>query len=81
MKGVFQFGKKRKLAPRYIGSIEVLKKVGAVAYELALPLDFPPMHLVLHVVMLRKYVKDPSHILQHHSVPLSSNLTFETQPV
>ncbi|GKE21774.1 hypothetical protein Tco_1433286, partial [Tanacetum coccineum] len=36
-KGVIRFGKKRKLAPRYVGSFEILKRIGPVAYQLRLP--------------------------------------------
>ena len=38
MKGVTRFGKKGKLAPRYIGPFEILEKVNLTAYKLALPL-------------------------------------------
>ena len=34
-RGVVRFGKRRKLLPRYIGLLEVLERVGIVAYRLA----------------------------------------------
>jgi len=35
-KGIFKFRKKGKLSPSFIGPFEILKKVGALAYKLAL---------------------------------------------
>ena len=55
------FGKKGKLSPRYIGSFEILERVGKVAYKLALPSELSMAHNVFHMSMLRKYVSDPSH--------------------
>ena len=63
MKGVIRFGKKGKSSPRYVGPFEILERVGKVAYKLALPSNFPNVHLVIHVSMLKKYLPDPSHVI------------------
>ena len=54
-RGVVKFGKQGKLSSRFIGPFEVLKKVGAVSYWLALPPSLSCVHEVFHVSMLRKY--------------------------
>ena len=52
-----------------------------MAYRLALPPDLSSVHPVFHVSMLRKYVHDPSHIIQLQSVQLDENLSYTEQPV
>ena len=81
MKGVMRFGKKGKLAPRYIGSFEILERIGVIAHRLALPPNMSQVHPVFHISMLRKYILDPSHVLQPQSVELNEDLTFEEEPV
>ena len=51
-RGVVRFDKRGKLALRYIGSFEVLERVGIVAYRLALPPSLSGVHEVFHVSML-----------------------------
>ena len=62
-KGVFQFGKREKLAPRYIGPFKIIQKIGDVAYKLALPPQLSGIHDAFHVSMLRKYEPDTTHVL------------------
>ena len=77
MKGVMRFGKRGKLSPRYIGPFEVQKRVGEVAYELALPPGLSGVHPVLHVSMLKRYHGDGNNIISWDSVLLDENLSYE----
>ena len=54
--------KRGKLLSRFIGPFEILERVGAVAYRLALPPSMAGVHEVLHVSMFRKYTPDLSHV-------------------
>ncbi|XP_043811986.1 uncharacterized protein LOC122723547, partial [Manihot esculenta] len=81
MKGVVRFGKKGKLAPRYIGPFEILQKIGPVSYKLDLPASMERIHPVFHVSMLRKFVSDPEKVLSEPEVEILSDLTYVEQPV
>ena len=81
MKGVMRFGKKGKLSPRYVGPYEILERIGNVAYKLALPSELGGVHPAFHVSMLRKYLPDPSHVIQPQDVQLSMDLAYEETPV
>ena len=70
MRGVLRFGKKGKLSPRFIGPFEILERVGAVAYRIALQPNLATVHNVFHVSMLRKYTPDPTHVIEHEMLPL-----------
>ncbi|KAJ8753314.1 hypothetical protein K2173_019713 [Erythroxylum novogranatense] len=80
-KGVMRFGKKGKLSPRYVGPYEILKKIGPLAYRLALPPELSQIHDVFHFSMLRRYRSDPSHIIQATEVQLIDDLSYEEIPV
>ena len=59
---MIRFGKKGKLSPRFVDSFEILKRIGKVAYKLALLPTLAGVHNMFHVSMLRKYIPDPSHV-------------------
>ncbi|KAL4022855.1 hypothetical protein IC575_016601 [Cucumis melo] len=81
MKGVLRFEKKGKLSPRFVGPFEILERIGLVAYRLALPPSFSAVHNVFHVSMLRKYVADPTHVVEFEPLQISENMSYEEQPV
>ena len=56
MRGVVRFGKRGTIA----------KKVGEVAYRLALSPSLSSVHAVFHVCMLRKYTLDPNHVVDQY---------------
>nr|GEV29262.1 putative reverse transcriptase domain-containing protein [Tanacetum cinerariifolium] len=54
------FGKKGKLAPRFVGPFDIIKKVGLVAYRLDLPKKLDGVHGTFHVLNLKKCLADPT---------------------
>ena len=48
---------------------------------MGLPPHLSNLHDVFHVSQLRKYVPDPSHVIQRDDVQVRDNLTVETLPV
>ena len=80
-KGLVRFGKKGKLSPRFIGPFEVLRQVGKVAYELALPPHMHHIHNVFHVSMLKKYQPDSSHVIEYEPIEVQPDLSYVEQPV
>ncbi|KAL8108742.1 hypothetical protein AgCh_025002 [Apium graveolens] len=69
-KGLVRFGQKGKLSPRFIGPFEVLKKVGKVAYEIALPPQWQHIHNVFHVSMLKPYVPNSNQVIEYKPIEL-----------
>ena len=49
-----RFGKKGKLAPRYIEPFEIHFRVGEVAYRLVLLPELSNIHPVFHVSILKR---------------------------
>ena len=75
-RGVMRFGKSGKLSPRYVGPFEILKRVGEVAYQLALPPTLTSTHDVFHVSMLKKYVSDASHNIDYADLEIREDMSY-----
>ncbi len=80
-KKVLRFGKKGKLSPKFIDPYEIIEHVGPIAYRLALPLEMDKIHNVFHVLMLRRYRSDPSHILSVETIDIKLDLTYREEAV
>ena len=76
-----RFRKQGKLSSMFIGPFEVLERVGAVAYRLALPPSLSGVHEVFHVSMLWKYTPDPAHVVDWGELVIDADGTFEEGPV
>uniref|UniRef100_UPI0030D6F8C9 hypothetical protein n=1 Tax=Picosynechococcus sp. (strain ATCC 27264 / PCC 7002 / PR-6) TaxID=32049 RepID=UPI0030D6F8C9 len=77
-KGILRFGRKGKLSP---GPYEILERIGPSAYRLALPTELSKVHDVFHVSLLRKYIPDPTHILETQPIQINEDLSYEEEPV
>ncbi|KAA3476256.1 Chromo domain-containing protein [Gossypium australe] len=79
-----RFGRKGKLNPRFIGSYEVIKRIGPIAYRFALLSKLEKIYNVFHVLMLWQYQSDPSHEIQpdmSYSEESIQILAWETKKV
>ncbi|KAK6160526.1 hypothetical protein DH2020_003907 [Rehmannia glutinosa] len=80
-KGMIHSRKGGKLSPRYIGPFKILERIGTVAYRLELPPKLAGMHNVFHVSRLKKYHRDPEHIIKDNIPRVMDNLTYEEKPL
>ena len=80
-RGVVRFGKRGKLAPRFIGPFKILNSIGIIAYRLALPANMSGVHEVFHVSMLQRYTLDPAHVVDLGEIEVETYGTFEEGPV
>ena len=83
MKGVMRFGKKGKLAPRYVGPFPIIERIGPVAYRLGFPEHLHRIHDVFHISSLRRYLRDDvahTHIAIEE-IDLQPSSSYEERPV
>ncbi|KAD4981862.1 hypothetical protein E3N88_18533 [Mikania micrantha] len=80
-KGVVRFGKKGKLAPRYVGPFKILERIGKVAYKLELPLELSNVHPIFHVSNLRKCLADQDLQVPLDDIRVDDAMHFVEKPV
>ncbi|GJU73112.1 putative nucleotidyltransferase, ribonuclease H [Tanacetum coccineum] len=75
-KGVVRFGKKGKLAPRFVRPFEIIEKVGPVAYRLDLPEELNGVHDTFHMSNLKKCLVDPTLQVPLDEIRFDAKLNF-----
>ncbi|GKC52955.1 putative reverse transcriptase domain-containing protein, partial [Tanacetum coccineum] len=80
-KGVVRFGKKGKLAPRYVGPFEIVECVGPVAYRLKLPQELSCVHDTFHVSNLKKCLAESDVQVPLDEIEIDENLRFVEEPI
>ncbi|GKE46424.1 putative reverse transcriptase domain-containing protein [Tanacetum coccineum] len=80
-KGVIRFGKKGKLAPRYVGPFEILERISPVAYKLRLPIELSEVHDTFHVSNLKKCLADATLHVPLDEIKIDKTLHFVKEPL
>ncbi|XP_070663919.1 uncharacterized protein [Malus domestica] len=62
-------------------NIQIIERVGEVAYQLDLPPELSRVHNVFHVSMLRRYVANLSPVIPPQSLEINPNLTYDKVPM
>ncbi|GKA46268.1 hypothetical protein Tco_0739151, partial [Tanacetum coccineum] len=76
-KGVVCFGKKGKLAPRFVGPFEIIERIGLGA----LPQELNGVHDTFHVSNLKKCLTDQILHVPLEEIQVDAKLNFVEEPV
>nr|GEV68931.1 hypothetical protein [Tanacetum cinerariifolium] len=79
--GVVHFGKKGKLAPRFVRPFEIIEKAGPVAYRLDLPEELNGVHDTFYVSNLKKCLADPTLQVPLDEIRVDAKLNFMEKPM
>nr|GEY20189.1 putative reverse transcriptase domain-containing protein [Tanacetum cinerariifolium] len=80
-KGVVRFGKKIKLAPRFVGPFEILERIGPVADRLRLPEELSSVYDTFHVSNLKKCLADANLHVPLDEIKVDKTLRFVEEPL
>ncbi|GKC07396.1 putative reverse transcriptase domain-containing protein [Tanacetum coccineum] len=81
LKGVVRFGKKGKLAPRYVEPFEIIERIVPVAYRLRLPQELSGVHDTFNVSKLKKCLADANLHVPKKEIKGDKTLRFDEEPV
>ena len=81
IRGTRRFQVRGKLAPRYIGPFNIIKKVGAVAYRLELPEEMSDIHNVFQESQLKKCLRVPEEQVLTDVMDLQPDLQYQERPI
>ncbi|GKB81935.1 putative reverse transcriptase domain-containing protein [Tanacetum coccineum] len=79
-KGVVCFGKKGKLALRYVGPFEIIERICPIAYRLRLPQELSSEHDTFHVLKLKKCLADANLHVPLEEIKVDKTLHFIKEP-
>ncbi|GJZ13502.1 hypothetical protein Tco_0548732 [Tanacetum coccineum] len=79
-KGVVCFGRKGKLAPRYVRPFEILERIGLVVYMLRLPEELNSVHDTFHVSNLKKCLGNANLHVPLNEIEIDKTLRFVEEP-
>ncbi|KAI3776070.1 hypothetical protein L1987_45831 [Smallanthus sonchifolius] len=80
-KGVIRFGKKGKLARRYVGPFKIFERIGKVAYKLNLPPSLGNVHPTFHESNLKKCLADENLHIPLDNMHIDETMHFVERPV
>ncbi|GJY33562.1 hypothetical protein Tco_0418031, partial [Tanacetum coccineum] len=80
-KGVVRFGKKGKLALRYVGPFEILERISLVAYRLRLPEELSSVHDTFNVSNPKKCLADANLHVPLDEIKVDKTLCFVEEPI
>jgi hypothetical protein len=81
-KGAHRFQVKGKLAPRYIGPFQIIKRSGEVAYKVDLPSSLSSVHNVFHVSQLKKCLRAPTERVENYEdLKVQEDLSYPEEPI
>ncbi|RDY01577.1 hypothetical protein CR513_15077, partial [Mucuna pruriens] len=65
-------------SPKFL-RYQILSRVGPISYQIALPPLFSSIYNVFHVSQLRKYIRDPTHVIELYLLQIREYLTYKAQ--